>query len=127
MDIPQVIAGSLTDGEMTAAIHLAGFVLAVTELLKRIWRRIGTRYYDKDVWFISSAVGVVGAWFLWPPDSNVPFWIAGLIGSGLVSFAHRYAIVLVEWKFPDLAAILTGDRRKGHAPPPDGEERRGRG
>ncbi len=120
----EFLAGTLTPAELRAGVHLAAFVLVVTELLKRLWRRFGSRYQDKDVWFISTATGVFGAFHLWPASSQIASWIAGLVVSGLVSFAHKHAIALVEWKFPDLARILTGERRRQDRFIPDGQDRR---
>lgn len=122
-DIVETLIASVTPAELGAGARLALFVLVATELCKRIWRRVHLRFDYRDVWYMSAVMGLVGAWFLWPPDSGTAWWIAGLIVSGAVSYAHKWALIFIRWKFPALAAIITGDRRKSYQEPP-GDDRR---
>jgi len=120
----QIIYRSLNQPEWRGVLHVSLFVFSVTEFLKRAWRRIGLFYNYADVWFLATFVGLLGSFYLWPPDSNIPWFIAGLIISGAVSFAHRFILIAIRWKFPELGAIITGDRRIRNDGPPNGIERR---
>lgn len=117
---------SLEVEEWSAAIRIAAFVFVGTEFLKRLWRRVSSSFNNPDVWFLSTGCGLVGGYALWPPIgyNSIDWWIAGLIISGAVSFAHRWALIGIRWKFPALAAIISGERRHDVEPPPGGVDRR---
>ncbi len=124
--ITDFVMNILPPAEMRSAAVLCLWVLAATELLKRLWRRVAWRFNYEDVWFISSAMGLVGAFKIWPESSTLPWWLIGLITSGLVSFVHKYMIIIIRWRAPALAELITGGRRRRHTGPPNGRERRRR-
>ena len=125
----EIIAfNALSPDEWKHAIQIAGFVLMTTELFKRLWRRMSgviITFVYQDVWFVSAGMGLIGAYMLWPPTSDIHWTIAGLIVAGAVSMAHRWTLIGLRWKFPKLATLVTGDRRRADAGPgPEGERRR---
>lgn len=118
------LVGLLTPAEWQAVLWLMLLIYSLTELAKRLYRAATARYTRAEVWFGALVVGFAGAFFVWPEDSAVEWWIAGLCAGPMSSVLHRLAVGLLERISPELAAAVTGDRRRRDLPPPGGIERR---
>ncbi len=122
--IPDVVRMILLPEEWRAAVLILGFIFVATEAVKRIWRLAVKSYKRADVWLIAIGIGIAGAWYIWPPSSTVPFWYAGSIIGGISSFMHKYFMILIRWRVPGLAFIITGERRRNGDINETGKERR---
>lgn len=112
----------LTADEWTALILIGLVVYSGTEIAKRVHRKLTKRYGNFDVWFFALALGFVSSWVLWPDNSSMPWYVLGIITGPALSWLHTHAIKIIAWKWPGLAAALTGNRRKTDNGPPNGGE-----
>jgi len=118
------VAKLLTPAEWSGLIWLLAVVSSFTEIFKRTFRAFTAAWHNQPIYMASFVMSGIASFFLWPHVSTVPWWIVGIIGGPAANLLHRVTIGVLKWKYPELAAAITGDRRKTVQPPPGGVERR---
>ncbi len=118
-------------------LGICGTVLIMTEILKRNYVSntnkitVKCRFCEegvirisrgKVIQTISFIFGVITAYYLWEFKTRLPWYVVGILAAALMSECHTLTIATIRWKFPVLAAYLTGDRRIKNQGPPKGKD-----
>lgn len=97
----------ITPADWTAMLWITLASLAATNVVKALWRLIPRLSGETAAKLNSFAflLGIVFAYFLWP-DSNVPWWIAGLVSGLLTPVAYKALDAVLLSRFPAVDAAV---------------------
>lgn len=104
-----------------AIVGISLMVILFTEVGKRYVRNRFKRYRQSaafiniDAMVIAAITGTAFAYPLWPMTAKPPWFIIGA-GTGVVLILlHAFGTVFIRWKWPGLAAMMSGNRRQRSA------------
>ena len=114
-----------TAAEWRNMVWLLACTLAITHLLKVLWRLSPIKGGgDASVQILAIVSGFLAAYMLWPPASG-PWYVAGVIAGPASSVAFKFVFAALNKFSPGFASAINFDRRKEDlGAPPDGVPRR---
>lgn len=103
----------ITAEQWAALLWITLASLAATNVAKALWR-ISPLSGETAAKLNAFAflLGVVFAYFLWPLESSVPWWIAGLVSGLLSPVAYKVLDATLLSRLPAVDAAVNYDRRK---------------
>ena len=123
-EFEKLLLDSLSGLEWAAFLHICTFVFAITQILIRLAVRFDAVFNPSVIYTLSISSGFIGAFFLWPAVSTVPWFIIGPTAVGITAFVRYSILVFIRWRYPALADIISSEKRMHNRPPPGGIERR---
>jgi len=109
--ISNVIQSLLTMQEWVALVWVLLVIFAFTESFKRFIAIYMAKINRKQaLYFCAFAAGIAASFLLWPDNKTIPWFIAGIVSGPLSNFLHWLVVSLIEWKYPKLAAIISGKK-----------------
>ena len=104
----------LTHKEWIALAWVLVVIYAGTESFKRSYAVTLPKVKRKKLlYFCAFLIGVLFSFLLWPKSGTLPWYVPAMFAGPLSNFLHWAVLSLIEWKFPKLAAILTGNKGSG--------------
>lgn len=104
----------LTQKEWIALAWVLVVIYAGTESFKRSYAiTIPKVQRKKMLYFCAFLIGVLFAYLLWPQSGILPWYVPAMFAGPLANFLHWAVLLLIEWKFPKLAGIITGNKGSG--------------
>lgn len=109
--ILEFIQSLLTGQEWVALAWVLIVIFASTESFKRIVITYMAKKNRKQALYLCAFIaGLVASFLLWPEQKTIPWFIAGIVSGPLSNFLHYIVIAGIQWKFPKLAAIISGKK-----------------
>jgi len=101
----------LTLPEWVALAWILLVIFSFTESFKRMLTLYMAKKKRKQaLYFCSFITGFIFSFLIWPEGQTIPWFIAGAVSGPLSNFLHYILIVVIKWKFPRLALILSGKK-----------------
>ena len=109
--IVEFIQSLLTGQEWVALAWVLIVICASTESFKRIVIVYMAKKNRKQALYLCAFIaGFATSFLLWPEQKTIPWFIAGVVSGPLSNFLHWAVISMIEWKYPRLAAIISGKK-----------------
>lgn len=104
----------LTHKEWIALAWVLVVVYAGTESFKRSYALTLPKVKRKKLlYFCAFLIGGLFSFLLWPESGVLPWYVPAMFAGPLSNFLHWLVLSLIEWKFPKLAGIITGNKGSG--------------
>ena len=121
----QFLAGLFTPAECKAMVWLIIITLACTHTIKVLWRFCPVRGGSHgQVYLVSAVVALVASYFVWPPIEG-QWWTAGIVAGPASNIMFKLALAALKKIWPEGAAAINFERRRGNDLPRIGGSRSG--